>query len=120
MLKKFFEKLGFYKMDEMERNIALKAQRNALIYVALALMVWSFYEAFKVYTQHTTLNLAPSFLLTTATLVLVFSQLFLQRKATKDDDESAKENPIFKVILTSAIVAGVILSVGAFLIISGQ
>lgn len=33
-MKLFFSKLGFRKMDEMEKDIALKAQRNALILIS--------------------------------------------------------------------------------------
>lgn len=44
-MKSFFSKLGFRKMDEMGKDIALKAQRNALIYALLALAMWSLYES---------------------------------------------------------------------------
>ena len=43
-MKKFFNKLGFRKMDEMEQHIAFKAQRNALIFLLVALFVWTIYS----------------------------------------------------------------------------
>ncbi|PKO12256.1 MAG: hypothetical protein CVU39_24740 [Chloroflexi bacterium HGW-Chloroflexi-10] len=118
-MKSFFLKLGFRKMDEMEKTIGLKAQRNALIYVLLALTAWSFYESFKTYTQHTSINSLPSFLLVTTSIVLIFSQLVLQKRATKGDDEYQDDNPLLKIILVGAIISAIIVSIGAWLIISG-
>ncbi len=119
-MKLFFAKLGFRKMDEMEKEIALKAQRNALLYVLLALTAWSFYESFKVYTQHTSLNSVPSFLLISTSFVLVASQLVLQKRAVKGDDEYKDPAPIVKIIAASVIVAAIIISIGAFIVMSGK
>ncbi len=118
-MKSFFSKLGFRKMDEMEKDIALKAQRNALIYVLLVLVTWSFYESFKVYTQHTPLNSAPSFLLVTTSLVLILSQLVLQKRVVKGDDEYKDTTPILKIIVVGIIVAAIIISIGAWIVLSG-
>lgn len=52
-MKNFFKKLGFHKMDEMEQHIAFKAQRNAFLFLELALLGWAFYESYKVYTYQT-------------------------------------------------------------------
>lgn len=118
-MKPFFLKLGFRKMDEMEKNIALKAHRNALIYVLLALAMWSFYESFKSYTQHTSINSIPSFLLGTTSLVQIFSQLVLQKRVIKGDDEYKEDNPLLKIIIIGAIISAIIVSIGAWLIVSG-
>lgn len=116
-MKKLLEKFGIHKMDEMERSIALKAQRNALIYVGFALTIWSFYESYKVYTQHTEINLAPSFLLISTSLVLIFSQFYLRRRAVKGDEEYEKSNSILKVIVAAVLIMGIIALVAAVLII---
>ena len=118
-MKSFFSKLGFRKMDEMEKDIALKAQRNALIYVLLVLAIWSFYESLKAYTQHTPLNSVPSFLLVTTSFVLIVSQLLLQKRAVKGDDEFKDANSILKIIVVSVIVAAIIISIGAWIVFSG-
>ena len=44
-MKRIFEKLGVRKMDEMERHILFKAQRNAYLFLVAALVIWSFYES---------------------------------------------------------------------------
>ncbi|OPX87212.1 MAG: hypothetical protein A4E53_02590 [Pelotomaculum sp. PtaB.Bin104] len=118
-MKSLFSKLGFRKMDEMEKDIALKAQRNALIYVLLVLAIWSFYESFKVYTQHTSLNSVPSFLLVTTSFVLILSQLVLQKRVVKGDDEYKDTTPILKIIVVGVIVAAIIISIGAWIVFSG-
>jgi hypothetical protein len=118
-MKSFFSGLGFRKMDEMEKDIALKAQRNALIYVLLVLVIWSFYESFKVYTQHTSLNLIPSFLLITTSFVLVLSQIVLQKRAIKGDDEYKDTTPILRIVVVGVIVAAIIISIGAWIVFSG-
>lgn len=118
-MKSFFSKLGFRKMDEMEKDIALKAQRNALIYVLVVLAILSFYESFKVYTQHTSLNSAPSFLLITTSFVLILSQLVLQKRVVKGDDEYKDTTSIFKIIVVGIIVAAIVISIGAWIVFSG-
>ena len=71
-MKRIFEKLGFRKMDEMERHILFKAQRNAYLFLIAALVIWSFYESIQVYIHHSRLNLLPCLLLTAAVLIQSF------------------------------------------------
>ena len=112
-MKSFFAKLGFRKMDEMEKDIAIKAQRNALLYILLVLTIWSFCEFFKMHTQHTSLNSVPSFLLVTTSIVLIVSQLVLQKRAVKADDEY-KDTPISKSIVLVVMIAAIWLALGSF------
>ena len=119
-MKQFFNKIGIHKMDEMEKNISLKAQRNALIYLIVALLVWSLYESYNVHMQNSTINLAPCFLLVSTSFVLIFSQMYLQKRAVKGDDEYKEENPFYKLILAIAIIVGVIVSIGSWLLIAGK
>lgn len=119
-MKNILNKLGIKKMDEMEKNIALKSQRNALIFAVLGLLVWSFYESYKTYTYNTPLNTTPCFLLVATGLVQTFSQLILQRQVVKDDEEYIEENPIWKILFLILIIAGVITSIGSFIILAGK
>ena len=63
---KNLKKLEDHKPDEMEREI---------IFLIAALLVWSFYESYKVYNYHTRLNLMPSMLLAASILIQTFSGL---------------------------------------------
>ena len=61
-MKRILGKLRFRKMDEMERHILFKAQRNAYLFLVTALIIWSFCESIQVYIHHSRLNLLPSLL----------------------------------------------------------
>lgn len=116
-MKGIFRKFGFRKMDEMERYIAFKAQRNAYIFLIAALFVWSMYESIKVFVSHTRLNLFPCMLLVAASLVQNFSQLAMARNAVKDDEDSFETTPLLKIIVFICAVAGVIVTIGASFIL---
>ena len=118
-MKKFFEKLGFRKMDEMEQHIAFKAQRNALIFLLGALFVWTIYEAYKVLVYYAMLNLLPCILLTTATSIQLFSQLIMARNAVKDDEEYVATSPLSKIVICVCAIIGIVVTVGAVMMIMG-
>lgn len=118
-MKNFLNKLGFHKMDEMEKSIALKSQRITLVYILIALILWSFYESYKVYVYHTPINLLPCFLLVSASWVLIISQAILKKQAVKDDEDYKKENPIWKFVLITILIVGIIAAIGSFTIMSG-
>ena len=118
-MKNFFKKLGFRKMDEMEQHIAFKAQRNAFMFLELALLGWSFYESYKVYTYQTRLNPFPCLILSGALVLQGFSQLIMTRNAVKDDEDSCETWPLFKILLLCLVIAAVIISFGVAFIIMG-
>lgn len=116
-MKNFLKNLGFHKMDEMERYIAFRAQRNAYLFLVVALVVWTFAESWRVYAYHTRLNLLPCMLLAVSSLVQTFSQLIMTRNAVKDDEDSYETAPLLKLVVLACVVAGVIVTVGAALIL---
>ena len=68
-MKKLLGKLGFHKTDEMEQSILFKSQRNSYIFLTLSLLIWTFYESYKVYAYHTRLNILPCMLLTASVII---------------------------------------------------
>ncbi len=104
-MKKFFQKLGLHKMDEMEQNIMFKAQRNAFLFLEFALVIWAFYESYKVFAYQTHLNIIPSMLAVCGLAIQNWSQLILTHNAVKGDEESPKASPLFKTIFIGIIVA---------------
>lgn len=104
-MKKLFKKLGFHKMDEMEQHIAFKAQRNAFVFLEFALIIWAFYESYKVLAYHTHLNILPSMLATGGLIIQNVSQLIMTHNAVKGDEESPKASPLFKTVLICIIVS---------------
>lgn len=96
-MKKYFSELGFHKMDEMQRYILFRAQRNSYIFLIIALLIWSLYESYGVYTRHTELNLFPCMLLVAAVTIQNLSQLIMTRNAVKDDEDSYETAPLLKI-----------------------
>ena len=118
-MNKLLKKLGFRKMDEMEQHIAFKAQRNALVFLLVALFGWTLYESYKVYAFHTPLNLVPCFLLVAASWIQTLSQLIMTRNAVKDDEDSFETSPLLKIIIFICVVVAVVVTIGAAIIIMG-
>lgn len=118
-MKGLFKKLGFRRMDEMERHIAFRAQRNAYFFLIFALVAWSFYESYQVYAHHTRINLLPCILLATAGLIQNFSQLVMTRNAVKDDEDSRETAPLVGIIVLICVAAGVTATVGAAIVLMG-
>ena len=115
-MRKILKCLGFHKPDEMERHIVFRAQRNSYIFLIMALLIWSFYESYKVYAHHTKLNLLPGMLLMAAIVIQSFSQLIMTRNAIKDDEDSFETAPLLKMIILICIIAGVITTVAAAMV----
>lgn len=110
-MKGIFRKLGFHKMDEMERHILFTSQRNSYLFLIGALLVWSLYERYKVYTYHTRPNLLPSFLLVCAVFIQSISQLIMSHFAAKDGDDSHKTTHFPKTVIIIGIIVCVIIAI---------
>ncbi len=108
-MKGIFRKLGFHKMDELERHITFKAQRNSYFFLVISLLIWSFYESYKVYTYHTRLNLLPCLLLVGAVAIQNISQLIMTRSAVKDNEDSYEATRILKTVILICVIVSVIL-----------
>lgn len=118
-MKRFLKKLKVRRMDEMERSIAFRAQRNSYVFLVIALLVWTFYESLSVYLYHSRLNLLPCLLLTGAVLIQTFSQLILTRNAVKDDEDSYETGPLMKLVLLACVLACVIAALAASFVLMG-
>nr|WP_325252141.1 hypothetical protein [uncultured Oscillibacter sp.] len=118
-MKQILGKLRFRKMDEMERHILFKAQRNAYLFLVTALIIWSFCESIQVYIHHSRLNLLPSLLLTAAVLIQSFTQMILSRNAVKDDEDSCETGPLMKLILLACAAAALAATAGAAVVLMG-
>ena len=119
-MKQFLNKLGFRKMDELEQLIALKAQRNTLCYTVLFLLGWSIYNSCYALSAQQKVDLLPSFLLSTIVLVLIFSQLFYQRRLLAGtEDGKAYMRGFWTVILGALAGAAIAVAIGAALVLGG-
>lgn len=119
-MKNWLNRLGFRRMDEMERQIAFRAQRNAYVFLLAALLVWTLYESGLVFARGTTLNPVPCMLLTAACAIQTISQLAMARSAVQDDEDSRETAPLLRLILAVCVVAGVVLTLGAAMVMLGM
>ena len=118
-MKEIWQRPGFRKTDEMERYIIAKAQRNAYLFLIIALLFCSLYESYKVFVYHSSLNLLPCFLLVAASLIQTFTQLILTRNAVKDDVDSAETEPLFKIIILVCAIAALAATAIAAILLMG-
>ena len=118
-MNRFWEKLRLRRPDEMERAILSQAQRNAYLFLVLALSVWSIYESCQVYLHHSRLNLLPCLLLVGAVLVQSFSQLILTRRAVKDNEDSYETGPLVKIVVLACVLACAAAGIAAAVVLMG-
>ncbi len=118
-MKWILKKLRAHSPDEMERAILFKAQRNAYLSLVIALLIWSFYESFRVYTSHTRLNPLPGLLLGMAAVIQAVSQLIMTRNAVKDDEDSYETGPLFRIIVLICAAVGVIATAVSAIVLMG-
>lgn len=119
-MKEFFRRLGFRKMDEMEQMVALKAQRNTLLYGVVFLLGWSIYNAWRALATQGEMDTTPSFLLVTMSLVLTFSQLYYQKRLLAGTEEGEAYSRSFRNTLLAGLgITVVLVAVGTGLILWG-
>lgn len=95
------------KPDEMERAILARAQRNAYLFLAGALLLWSLWESRRAYLGGE-LNLTPCLLLVGAVLVQTVSQLVLARRAVQDDEDSYETGPLARLVVFVCLLVSVL------------
>ena len=120
-MKKILNKLGFRKMDEMEQHIAFKAQRNAYLFLMVALLFWTFYESYQVFVYESKLNMIPSILLYVAAAIQIISQLVITHSTVKDED-TYKASPWLRILMwigAIAAIAGSAMLIGTALLVAG-
>lgn len=118
-MRQFLQKLGFRRLDEMERSILFRAQRNAYLFLAAALFIWSLYESCQVYLHHSRLNLLPCLLLTAASIIQALSQQIMTRRAVKDDEDSCETGPLVKIIALLCAAASIAVTAAAAILLLG-
>ncbi|WP_343208601.1 hypothetical protein [Anaerolentibacter hominis] len=104
-------------MDEMEKLIVLRSQRNALIFITVVLALWTFYSCFRVFAYGERFNIIPSSLLTAAAMVEQFSRKYLEKKMTEGDEEYKASGRFLWILLGAVLLAVLIAVIGSFLLL---
>ncbi|MBD5093927.1 MAG: hypothetical protein HDT26_06515 [Subdoligranulum sp.] len=118
-MKRFWKKPDLQGLDEMEKAILFKAQRNAYFFLVAALLLLSLNRSIRVYRYHERLDPLPALLLAAAVLIQTFSQLLMTRNAVKDDEESFETAPLIRIIFFLCVVTVIIATAGAAILLTG-
>ena len=105
------------ELDEMGRNIQLRAQEISYRITLLILSVWTFYNCWQVFANDAKYSPLPGLIVCLAVSVQGFSQMAMKRKMIAGDEEYHEPNKIVWAIV--GIIAGVaiLLSVGTFFLL---
>lgn len=112
-MKQILKKLGYRSPDEMERAILFRAQRNGYIFLLIALLIWSLYEA--AYAGRGRLNPFPCLLLGVTLLIQTFSRLIMTHCAVRGDTDCSDTGPMAAILLLSCVILCVTAAVGMIL-----
>lgn len=104
------------KMDEMDRNIQLRAEARGYRAAILALSAYILYNSYQTLANGAPHNPLPSLLLTLPLCVKTFTELALKQRMISGDEEYRPPNLILEYILTSLILT-VLISVLCVLLI---
>ena len=90
------------KMDEMDKNILLRAQALGYKCTLILLSLWTFYNCYQVLAHGAKYSPLPGLVVCFAVCIQGFAQMAMKRKMIAGDEEYREPNKILW-----AIVAGV-------------
>lgn len=103
------------KLDEMDRNIQLRAEEIAYKVTLVLLSVWTFYNCWQTLMNGEKYNVIPGLIVCLTISIQSFSQIIIKRKMIDGDDEYHEPNKLIWIIIAVLAVAAVILSIGTYL-----
>lgn len=102
------------KMDEMDRDIQLRAEEWGYKTVLLALCSWTILNVYQSLTNHIKLDMLPCLILCLTICVQTLSQMIMKRKMVAGDEEYKEPNKLLYAIVAAIVIAAIVLSLGAF------
>lgn len=105
------------KMDEMDANIQLRAERISYRIMLLLLSIWTAYNCWQTLVNGEKYNVVPGLILCLSVSVQSFSQMLIKQKMIDGDEEYHEPNKLMWMILGVLVVAAILLSVGTFFIV---
>ena len=105
-------------IDEMERNINLKAQSFAYMVAKILLSIWALYESYVTLTDGGRLNIIPILIFTIMNASEGFYGLVLKRKMITGDEEYKEPNKVVRTAIVVVTLAVILISVGTFIFVN--
>lgn len=102
------------KMDEMDRDIQLRAEEWGYKTVLLALCAWTILNVYQSLTNHIKLDMLPCLILCLTICVQTLSQMIMKRKMVAGDEEYKEPNKLLYAIVAAIVIVAIVLSLGAY------
>ena len=103
------------KMDEMEKEIDVKAYMYGYKVLVVCLGVWSAIEASKYWFNFGEMNLLPIFILNSALYVQELSKMFMIKKMVEGDEEYKQPKSLSNTIKVVCAIIWSVLSIAVIL-----
>lgn len=107
------------KMDEMDRNIQLRAEERGYRIMVLLLGIWILFNCWQTLAYGAEQQPLPVLILCLSVSVQSFSQIAMKQKMTAGDEEYREPNRLLWTILASIAAVAVILSLGIYFLARG-
>lgn len=105
------------KMDEMDRNIQLRAAEYGYKTAILSLAGWTLFNCWQTFANGMEYNPMPTILLCLSVCVQSFSQIAMKQKMIAGDDEYKEPNKLVRIVLMTIIIVAVVLSIGTYFLL---
>lgn len=102
------------KMDEMDKNINLRAQEIAYKVTIFIMSIWTLYNCFQVLANGEKYSPLPGLIVCLAVAIQSFSQMAIKRKMIAGDEEYHEPNKIVIAIIGIIAISAILLSVGTY------
>lgn len=106
------------KIDEMNRNIQLRAQEWGYRAALSALGVWTLFNCYQTLGTGAAYHPLPGLILCFSVGIQSFYQLALERQMVAGDADYQAPNKFLHTLAASLIIAAIILSIGTYFILS--
>lgn len=105
------------KMDEMDRNIKLRAESLGYKATLICLAVWTLYESWQTFSNGGERNILPMMILLVAVCVQSFSEMAMKRKMISGDEEYKEPNKILRIVIATIVIVAIVISIGSYLLL---
>lgn len=105
------------KLDEMDKNIQLRAEEISYRVTLLLLSAWTLYNCWQVLANGAAYSPVPGWIVCIAVCVQGFSQTAMKRKMVAGDEEYHEPNKLLWMIVGVIAVAAMVLSAGTYFLV---
>ncbi len=110
------EEMAMKKMDEMDRNIQLRAEEWGYRAILLALCGWTLWNCWQSLVQGVEYSPVPGLILCIGVCTQSFSQMAIRQKMLEGDEEYREPNRLLWSVCAVILGVAVLLSFGLWLL----